>query len=335
MADARQRSHRSSPGGAKPPFPPFNAETFASQLFWLVISFVLLYLLMSRVALPRVGRIIDGARRGIAGDLAEAQRLKDETDAAIAGYEKKLADARANAQSIASQTRDKLMAEGREAPQGARGQAQRQACRGRKDHRRDQDGGDGQCPRHRHRCRGRDRRAADRHASRTTRRSRPPSVRRAEALEDHGDALRSRILGRGRLRHVRRRARLCRRAQARSSRRSTTARDRIKAELDEARRLKDEAKALLAEYQQKQRGRRERGRSDHRERQGRCRAARRRGQGQARGIRRPPHQDGGDQDRPGRGPGAGRRAQLRRRGRRRRRRKDADPARPRATWPSS
>ena len=79
---------------------------------------------------------------------------------------------------------------------------------------------------------------------------------------------------------------------------------------------------LLAEYQRKQQRGRERGAGDRRRRQGRGRAARRRGQGQDRGIRRPPHQDGGDQDRAGRGAGRRRRARRRRRSRRRRRRED-------------
>jgi F-type H+-transporting ATPase subunit b len=99
------------PGGAKPPFPPFNADTFASQLLWFALAFGLLYLLMSRVALPQVGAIVAARAGRIADDLAAAQKLKDETDAAIAGYDKKLADARGNAQTIAGQTRDKLMAE--------------------------------------------------------------------------------------------------------------------------------------------------------------------------------------------------------------------------------
>ena len=99
-----------APGGAKPQFPPFNSETFASQLIWFVIAFVLLYVLMSRIALPRVGSIITARSGQIADDLATAQALKEETDAAIAAYEKTLADARANAQTIAGQTRDKLMA---------------------------------------------------------------------------------------------------------------------------------------------------------------------------------------------------------------------------------
>jgi F-type H+-transporting ATPase subunit b len=100
-----------APGGAKPPFPPFNSDTFASQLVWFAIAFVLLYVLMSRVALPRVGAIVESRAGRIADDLASAQKLKDETDAALANYEKTLADARGNAQTIAGKMRDNLTAE--------------------------------------------------------------------------------------------------------------------------------------------------------------------------------------------------------------------------------
>lgn len=103
-------THTEAPGG-KPPFPPFNKETYASQLIWLAIAFVLLYLLMSRLALPRVGGIIAARNGKIASDLAEANSLKESSDAAAAAHEKKLAEARANAQTIAGQTRDKLMAD--------------------------------------------------------------------------------------------------------------------------------------------------------------------------------------------------------------------------------
>jgi len=107
-------AHTEVPGGGKPQFPPFNKETFASQLVWLAITFVLLYLLMSRLALPRVGGIIEARAGRIEGDLADAQRLKDETEAAMAAYEKTLAEARANAQAIAAKTRESLMAEAEE-----------------------------------------------------------------------------------------------------------------------------------------------------------------------------------------------------------------------------
>ncbi len=96
-------------------FPPFNPETFASQLVWLVLIFALLYLLMSRIALPRVGAIMDARRQSVEGDLDEAKRLKDSSDAAIAAYEKALADARGRAQALANEAREKYAAEAKAA----------------------------------------------------------------------------------------------------------------------------------------------------------------------------------------------------------------------------
>ena len=92
-------------------FPPFQRDTFGSQLLWLAIFFVALYVIASRLALPRVGSIIEDRRKRISGDLAEAARMKDAADAAIATYEKALADARARAQAMAAEARDKVNAE--------------------------------------------------------------------------------------------------------------------------------------------------------------------------------------------------------------------------------
>ena len=92
-------------------FPPFQKDTFASQFLWLALVFVALYLLMSKIALPRIGSILDERRRRIDGDLAEAARLKDSSDAAIAAYEQALADARSRAQTLANEARQKQAAE--------------------------------------------------------------------------------------------------------------------------------------------------------------------------------------------------------------------------------
>jgi F-type H+-transporting ATPase subunit b len=102
---AEQKAHTEVP--PKGHFPPFDKETFASQLFWFAIAFVLLYVIISRLAIPRVGGIMDARRQSVEGDLAEAKRLKDSSDAAIAAYEKSLADARSRAQALANQTREK------------------------------------------------------------------------------------------------------------------------------------------------------------------------------------------------------------------------------------
>ena len=91
-------------------FPPFDPQTFASQLFWLALTFIALYLLMSRIALPRIGSILEARRQRVEDDLAEAQRLKDASDAAIAAHEKALAEARGRAQALANETREKAAA---------------------------------------------------------------------------------------------------------------------------------------------------------------------------------------------------------------------------------
>lgn len=92
-------------------FPPFDSATFASQLLWLAITFGLFYWIIKNVAVPRIAGILEDRRDRIAGDLGEANRLKEETDAAIAAYEQALAEARAKAHSIASDTRAKLKAD--------------------------------------------------------------------------------------------------------------------------------------------------------------------------------------------------------------------------------
>ncbi len=92
-------------------FPPFQKDTFASQLIWLAIFFVALYLIAAKLALPRVGSILADRRGRIAGDLAEASRMKDAAAAAETAYQKSLAEARTKAQALAAATRDKLQAE--------------------------------------------------------------------------------------------------------------------------------------------------------------------------------------------------------------------------------
>ena len=101
-------AHTEAEGGQKAPFPPFQRDTFASQLVSLFIAFVALYLIVSRIALPRVGRTIDERHNVIEDDLGQAQNLRDESDAALKAYEGELAEARKRAQSIGAETREKL-----------------------------------------------------------------------------------------------------------------------------------------------------------------------------------------------------------------------------------
>ena len=77
--------------------PQFDPSTFASQLFWLAVMFVALYWIVARIAVPRIGEVLEQRARVIQDDLDRAQALKAETDRALAAYDKAMADARGQA----------------------------------------------------------------------------------------------------------------------------------------------------------------------------------------------------------------------------------------------
>ena len=79
--------HTEAEGGHKAPFPPFQADTFASQLVSLVIAFALLYIIVSRLALPRMKGVLMARQGAIDSDIGEAQKLRDQSDAALKAYE--------------------------------------------------------------------------------------------------------------------------------------------------------------------------------------------------------------------------------------------------------
>lgn len=109
---AEPAAHTEVPGSHKAPFPPFQRETYASQVVWLVIAFVLLYALVAKLALPRVGGIFAARQERKETDVAQARELRQQAEAALAAYDKALADAHTRGQAIASETHTKLTAEG-------------------------------------------------------------------------------------------------------------------------------------------------------------------------------------------------------------------------------
>jgi F-type H+-transporting ATPase subunit b len=91
--------------------PQLHVPDFPPQLIWLALTFGVLYIVLARVALPRIGEVIEERRDRIQRDLDEAERLKIETEKALAAYEQALAAARGKAMAIARETRDRLAGE--------------------------------------------------------------------------------------------------------------------------------------------------------------------------------------------------------------------------------
>jgi len=74
--------------------PQLDVKSFAPQLVWLVIAFVVLYLVMSRLAVPAISDTLDKRQSKIQGDLDAAEKANEDTRALVAAYEKRLADSR-------------------------------------------------------------------------------------------------------------------------------------------------------------------------------------------------------------------------------------------------
>ena len=91
--------------------PQLDLTTFGNQIFWLVVTLVVLYLVLSRVALPRIAAVLSDRQGAITGDLMAAEEFKQKARAAEAAYDKALADARTEAQAIVAKNRAEIQAE--------------------------------------------------------------------------------------------------------------------------------------------------------------------------------------------------------------------------------
>ena len=91
--------------------PQMNVDTYASQLFWLAITFGLLFLVLSRIAIPRIGGAIESRQRRITGDLDAAEHARDEADRSLQAYESALAAAKSRALGVAEENRKRIAAE--------------------------------------------------------------------------------------------------------------------------------------------------------------------------------------------------------------------------------
>jgi F-type H+-transporting ATPase subunit b len=88
--------------------PQLCFDWFPNQMFWLVVTLVVIFLILSRVALPRIAAILAERQGTITADITAAENLKARAIEAEKAYEKALADARAEAQRISAETRAEI-----------------------------------------------------------------------------------------------------------------------------------------------------------------------------------------------------------------------------------
>lgn len=97
--------------GAPPGMPQLDIGTFDNQVFWLLITLVVIYFVLSRVALPRIAAILAERQGTITNDIAAAEDLKAKAEEAEAAYDQALADARSEAQRISAETKAAIQAD--------------------------------------------------------------------------------------------------------------------------------------------------------------------------------------------------------------------------------
>lgn len=91
--------------------PQLDITTFPNQIFWLVLTLIAIYMILNRVALPRIAAVLSERQGTITNDIAAAEELRNKAKEAEATYDKALADARAEAQRIAQAARDEIQAD--------------------------------------------------------------------------------------------------------------------------------------------------------------------------------------------------------------------------------
>lgn len=91
--------------------PQLDLTTWPTQIFWLAITFFVLFLVMSRIAIPRTGGIIEKRKSTIGDNIASAQRARTEVESTIKSYEAALAESRARSHAIVQQNRAELNTE--------------------------------------------------------------------------------------------------------------------------------------------------------------------------------------------------------------------------------
>lgn len=97
-----------------PKLPQLDVETYASQIFWLIVTFIVLYFLVAKIAMPRIAEVLEGRQERIEDDLDKAETLKKEAYLVRVEYEKALSSAREEAHEATRRAQEEIAKHGAE-----------------------------------------------------------------------------------------------------------------------------------------------------------------------------------------------------------------------------
>ena len=104
-------SHGADAAASAPGMPQLDFSNWGNQIFWLLITLVVIYFVLSRIALPRIANVLAERQGTITNDIAAAEELKAKAAEAEEAYNKALADARAEAQRIVAEAKAEIQAD--------------------------------------------------------------------------------------------------------------------------------------------------------------------------------------------------------------------------------
>ena len=105
---ATQAVQAAADAASKGGMPQLDFSTYGNQIFWLAVALVVVFLIVSRMAIPRIGSVLDERKRTIERDIAAAEELKQKAVAAEEAYNRALADARSEATRIIGEARAEI-----------------------------------------------------------------------------------------------------------------------------------------------------------------------------------------------------------------------------------
>jgi F-type H+-transporting ATPase subunit b len=125
MQEPAQTTHETTESsGGTGGFPPFKTQTYPSQLFWLTITFVFLFVFLWRFAGPRIHNSIAERRKLINSQIGDAEKDRKDAESALATYQNTLVEARQRAHNLVEETRAKVVQEAERAEEAADTEAQ-------------------------------------------------------------------------------------------------------------------------------------------------------------------------------------------------------------------
>ena len=89
--------------------PQLNPEFWISQIFWLTLTFGILYIVLSKLILPKISNNLESRKSQILENIEAAEKQREDSETKIKEYEEIITKSRIDAKTIFNQAREKAL----------------------------------------------------------------------------------------------------------------------------------------------------------------------------------------------------------------------------------